>query len=44
LQIAGGRHEARQFAADLEKALNRLKLLADRLPGLVSAVDSRLAA
>ena len=44
LQIAGGRYEARHFAADLEKSLNRLKLLTNRLPGLVGSFDSGLAA
>ena len=43
LQIAGDRYEARHFAADLERSLNRLKVLTDKLPGLVG-VDSRLAA
>ena len=44
LQIAGDRYQPRHFAADLEKSLNRLKLLSDKLPGLMGAAGSRLAA
>src|SRR5947207_1645057 len=44
LQIADNRYEARRFAADLEKSLQRLKLLTGQLPNLVSAAHSRLAA
>jgi hypothetical protein len=44
LQIGGDRYEAQQFAADLEKSLNRLKLLTNKLPDLVGAAGSRLAA
>ena len=44
LQVAGHRYEARRFAADLEKSLHRLKQFTDRLPELVGASDSRLAA
>lgn len=43
LQVGGDRYEAQHFAADLEKSLNRLKLLTDQLPDLVGA-GSRLVA
>jgi len=44
LQVSGHRYEARHFAADLEKSLNRLRHLTDQLPGLVGASAPRLAA
>jgi len=44
LQIAGDRYQPRRFAADLEKSLNRLKLLTDKLPNLAGAAHTRLAA
>ncbi len=44
LQTSGDRYQARDFAADLEKSLHRLRLLSDKLPGLMGAAGSRIAA
>ena len=44
LQVSGDRYQARDFAADLGKSLRRLKLLSNKLPGLMGAAGSRLAA
>ncbi len=42
LQTAGVRYQARHFAEDVRKSLNRLKVLTDRLPSHVGAANTRL--
>jgi len=44
LQIDGDRYQPRDFAADLARSLNRLKTVGNKLPGLMGAAGSRLAA